>query len=171
MVIGMLPKNVGKCEQSYCNLAEGKIPKEPQSDIFSNAVKEAVTYGVIAKFEKPGQIFSPKVDVIEVEYIHQMVMAHPNTLKFLKNNSNEKLMEVIAKGDVLKELKVDFKILEEKMMPAKDLESVEFDVNIFMGDKDSRVGVVPTFNGSSKFYEMDTPENVKMKKEEMEAEL
>ena len=66
---------------------------------------------------------------------------------------------------------MDFKILKEKMMPGKDLESTEFDVNILMGDKESIVGVVPTFNGSSKFYEMDTPENVEMKKEEMEAEL
>lgn len=168
MVIGMLPKNVEKCESSYLSLAEGKVPKDPQSDIFNNAIKAEVVYGLIAKFEKPGQRFTPDLDLTQAEYIHQMIMTHPNTLKYLEKNSNEKIMEVITKGDVLKELKVDFEILKEKKMPGKELESAAFDVTIFLGTEEAIVGVVPTFNGSSKFFEMDTPDNVKMKMEEME---
>ena len=168
LVIGMLPKNVGKCEQIYRKLAEGKTSKDPQTDMFSDAIKAEVVTAVIGAFEKPGEIFSPDTDLIQVEYIHQMVMTHPNTKKYFENASNEKLMDVIAKRNVLKELKVDFEILNEKKVPGKNLASEVFDVNIELGDPVAAVNVVPTFDGSSAYYEMDTLDNVMEKMEEME---
>ena len=167
LVFGMVPKNVVKCEANYMHLAEGQSVKNPQSDIFNNAIKAEVTYGLIAKFEKPGEIFSPNLDVNQVEYVYQMIMTHPNTLKFLKENSVEKIMEVIHKKEILKELKVDFEILNEKKMPGRELESEEFDINIFLGTKEALVGIAPTIDGSSEFFELDTPENVDKKIEEM----
>ena len=77
-------------------------------------------------------------------------------------------MEVIHKKEILKELKVDFEILNEKKMPGRELECEEFDVNIFLGTKDAIVGIAPTIDGSSEFFELDTPENVDKKIEEMQ---
>jgi hypothetical protein len=52
MAIGMLPKNIGKCEAIYTSLAEGKVPQDVQSDMFDRAVKAEVVTNVIGAFEK-----------------------------------------------------------------------------------------------------------------------
>lgn len=168
LAIGRLPLKIGKREEIYTYLAEGKGPKNLETTIFERAVEAEVIMKAIGAFEEPGQVFSPDLDIRQLEVIHMMVMAHPNTQKFFKETSTDRLMDVIAKGNLLKELKVDFEILDEKKMPGKTVESELFDVSIDMGNSTTAVNIVPTFEGSSAYYEMDTPENIEKKIEEMQ---
>lgn len=165
ITIGMLPTFMGKTAGAYARLGDGSLPL---SDQFVNAVKTEVITAVFAKLEKPGQVFNPPVGMIEMEMIHGMVMAHPKMAELYNSASPKKLMDIIAKGNILKDLKVDFEVLPEKMMAGKDLENDEFSVCMMAGEEVNLVSVVPTFNGSSDYYEMDTQENVLKKMEEME---
>ena len=124
--------------------------------------------GVIGAFEKPGKVFSPEVDLFQVEAVYNMVMCHPKMEKFFKESSNEKLMDLMAKGNILKELNVDFELLGEKKVPGIDLENKTLRMDLELGDPLSETTVVPTFDGSSAYYEMDTLENVMIKVQERE---
>ena len=171
MVIAMVPKFVGKKAAVFESLANGLLPNSPQSDVFTDAIKAEVIMGVFGAMEEYGDVYSPNLDAIQVESIYQMVLAHPNVEKFYKKSSVEQLTNIVTKGNILKELKVDFEILPEKMMPGKKLESKVFDVTVEMGDPMAEVIVVPTFDGSSDYYEMDDPATVMAKADEMEANM
>ena len=168
MSMGMLPKAVGKNAATFNKLAEGVLPKGNDGDTFTDMVKSEVIMGVLAKLEKPGEVYSPEIDLTQMDAIYNMVMTHPNMQEFYENASNEQLMDIMAQGKILKTLKVDFEVLSEKKMPGKSLYNEVLNIDVEMGDKFSEVNVVPTFNGSSKYYEMDTPANVIKKMKEME---
>ena len=165
ITIGMLPTFMGKSAGAYFGLGEGTLPNPDQ---FSTAIKAEMITAVFAKLEKPGQVFNPPIGVDEMEVIHCMLMAHPKIEEFYNSASKEELMDIMAKGHILKDLKVDFEILPEKMMTGIDIDNDVFSVYAPLGNPDNLVSVVPTFDGSSDYYEMDTQENVLKKMEEME---
>lgn len=168
MAVGMLPTFMAQKATMYSYLAEGVPAKGNSGDLFTNAVKAEVVMGVIGAFEKPGKVFSPEVDLFQVEAVYNMVMCHPKMEKFFKESSNEKLMDLMAKGNILKELNVDFELLGEKKVPGIDLENKTLDIDLELGNPLSETTVVPTFDGSSAYYEMDTLENVMIKVQERE---
>ena len=169
MAVGMLPTFMAQKATMYSHLAAGVPPKGNTGDLFTNAVKAEVVMGVIGAFEKPGKVFSPEADLIQVEAVYHMVMCHPKMEKFFKESSNEKLMDLMAKGNILKELNVDFEILGEKKMPGIDLKNRTLNIDLELGEPTAESCVVPTFDGSSAYYEMDTIENVMIKVQEREA--
>lgn len=168
MAVGMLPTFMAQKATMYSHLAEGVPAKGNTGDLFANAVKAEVVMGVIGAFEKPGKVFSPEADLFQVEAVYHMVMCHPKMEKFFKESSNEKLMDLMAKGNILKELNVDFELLGEKKVPGIDLENKTLNIDLELGDPLAESCVVPTFDGSSAYYEMDTLENVMIKVQERE---
>lgn len=173
MAIGMLPTFMAQKATMYSHLAAGAPAKGKEGDLFTNAVKAEVVMGVIGAFEKPGKVFSPEADLMQVEAVYHMIMCHPKMEKFYKESSNEKLMDLMAKGNILKELNVDFELLGEKKMPGIDLENKTLDIDLELGAQMAESCVVPTFDGSSAYYEMDTPEVImeKARVREEEREL
>jgi hypothetical protein len=164
----MLPTFMAQKATMYSHLAAGVPAKGKEGDLFTNAVKAEVVMGVIGAFEKPGKVFSPEADLMQVEAVYHMVMCHPKMEKFFKESSNEKLMDLMAKGNILKELNVDFELLGEKKMPGIDLENKTLNIDLELGAQMAESCVVPTFDGSSAYYEMDTIENVMLKVQERE---
>ena len=173
MAIGMLPTFMAQKATMYSHLAAGVPAKGKEGDLFTNAVKAEVVMGVIGAFEKPGKVFSPEADLIQIEAVYHMIMCHPKMEKFYKESSNEKLMDLMAKGNILKELNVDFELLGEKKMPGIDLENKTLNIDLELGAPMAESCVVPTFDGSSAYYEMDTPEVImeKARVREEEREL
>ena len=169
LVLAMGPKFIGKKADVFTKLAEGRAPKHMHGAIFTDALKAEVIMGIFAKLEKPGQVYSPNIDMLQVEATYNMVLAHPKMNEFFKKASNEQLMELMAKENILKELNIDFEILSEKKVPGIDLKSEELDLDEEMGTPTLETSVVPTFDGSSAYYEMDTLENVMIKVQEREA--
>ena len=165
LTVGMLPNYKGKVPNVFATFADGVAP---DLEHFNNAVKSEVVMGILAKLETPGKVFSPNIGMLEVEAIHSMVMTHPNVEKLYKKASMEQLMDLVTKGNILKELKVDFEILPNKMMPGRPLASETLGVEVIMGNPLTAVSVVPTFNGSREYYEMDDPETVMEKAAGME---
>ena len=167
MAVGMLPTFMARKATIYNDLAEGVLAKGKTGDPFSNAVKAEVVMGVLGAYEKPGKVFSPEVDLMQVEAVYHMVMCHPKMEKFYKESSNEKLMDLMAKGNILKELNVDFELLGEIKMPGVDLKNKTLDLELALGWPTAETPVVPTFDGSSAYYEMDEPDKVIAKAQEI----
>ena len=167
LAVTMLPQSAGKVTSTFNKLADGGYP---MADAFNSAVKREVVSAILAKFEDKGQMFTPPMGMQEVDATHKLVMAHPNIDKYFKNASPEQLIDMITKGNILKDLHVDFEILPKKMVPGADFEHDEFGVMVFADDPSMATNVVPTYDGSSAIYEMHDPEMV-MENEKTEMQM
>ena len=153
-----------KAVDFYRKLAEGKLPTAAD---FSKAIFAEVVMGVYSKLEKEnGSVYSHPITLPEMNQLQEMVVAHPKVERFFKQTSPEKLVDLMVKGKILEELKVDFEILPQKMMPNREIKSPMFSVDINKGDSlESKY--VPSFNGKTDFYKMEDPDMI-MEEDDME---
>lgn len=141
-----------KAVKMYEDLANG-VPIS--GDAFQKAIYAEVVLGIFQKLEKEtGNVYDRPITLEEVKQLQEMVTAHPKVDRFFRETSQDKLFDLMVKGKLLKELKVDFEIFPTEMTTEKAMSSQALGVSIDEGEV-TPSKYFPTVDGKTDFYELE----------------